>query len=42
MKENDELLEIDQLYENWRHRDNLGWASAPLTITVSGVLIGIA
>jgi len=42
MKENDELLEIEQLYEQWRHRDNLGWTSAPLTITVSGVLIGIA
>ena len=36
------LLEIEQLYEQWRHRDNLGWASAPLTITVSSVLVGIA
>lgn len=36
------LAEIEQLYEQWRHRDRLGWASAPVAITVSGVLVGIA
>jgi len=41
MKEK-ELLEIEQLYEMWRHRDNLYWASAPVSIIVSGVLVGIA
>ena len=40
--EEKELIEIEQLYEQWRHRDKLLWSSAPISLTIAGILVAVA
>ena len=37
-----EEIEYNECSEDWRNRDRLIWATLPVAVTVSGVIIGVA